>query len=220
MNLEPTSFLDGDIKLSSVVCQQMLDAYDRVFAAMEQKELLEELAESYASTEGRHSKPFNPLLGETLKLIIQIKAFASSHRSASAMVSHHPMIVACQCEGRGWKFWGDSNLKSKFWGRSIQLDPVGVLTLELDDGEIFQWSKVRSSQFNQSVIGDELTTTLKAAFEGLGCGEGRRRRLRRLRGTAANSGDGLGLRRLQSPVDGDGKPDGLIASSITATAEI
>lgn len=52
------------------------------------------------------------------------------------------MIVACHCEGRGWKFWGDSNLRSKFWGRSIQLDPVGVLTMEFDDGEVFQWSKV------------------------------------------------------------------------------
>ena len=52
------------------------------------------------------------------------------------------MLIACHCEGRGWKFWGDSNLKSKFWGQSIQVDPVGVLTLEFDDGEIFQWSKV------------------------------------------------------------------------------
>ena len=52
------------------------------------------------------------------------------------------MIVACYCEGRGWKFCGDSTVKSKFWGQSIQLDPVGVLTLEFDDGEIFQWSKV------------------------------------------------------------------------------
>ncbi len=57
-------------------------------------------------------------------------------------VSHHPTLIACHCEGRGWKFWGDSNLRSKFWGRSIQIDPVGVLTLEFDDGEIFQWSKV------------------------------------------------------------------------------
>lgn len=58
-------------------------------------------------------------------------------------VSHHPTVVACHCQGRGWKFWADSNIRSKFWGRSIQLDPVGVLTLEFDDGEIFQWSKVR-----------------------------------------------------------------------------
>ena len=45
------------------------------------------------------------------------------------------------CEGTGWKFWEDNNLKSKFWGCSIQLDPVGVLTLEFDGGEVFQWSK-------------------------------------------------------------------------------
>lgn len=58
------------------------------------------------------------------------------------------MIVACHCEGRGWKFWADSNLKSKFWGRSIQVDPVGALTLEFDDGEVFQWSKVTTSIYN------------------------------------------------------------------------
>jgi hypothetical protein len=57
-------------------------------------------------------------------------------------VSHHPMVMACHCEGKGWKFWGDSNVKSKFWGQTIQLDPVGVLTLEFDDGETFRWSKV------------------------------------------------------------------------------
>jgi len=58
------------------------------------------------------------------------------------------MIVACHCEGTGWKFSGDSNLKSKFWGRSIQLDPVGTLTLEFDDGEVFQWSKVCLNYFS------------------------------------------------------------------------
>lgn len=58
------------------------------------------------------------------------------------------MIVACHCEGRGWNFWGDSNLKGKFWGRSIQLDPVGILTLQFDDGEMFQWSKVTTSIYN------------------------------------------------------------------------
>ncbi|XP_021900623.1 oxysterol-binding protein-related protein 1C isoform X2 [Carica papaya] len=98
----------------------------------------------YASTEGRICKPFNPLLGETYEADYPDKGV----RFFSEKVSHHPMIVACHCEGTGWKFWGDSNLKSKFWGRSIQLDPVGVLTLEFDDGEIFQWSKVTTSIYN------------------------------------------------------------------------
>eukprot|EP00258_Populus_trichocarpa_P041266 XP_024457285.1 oxysterol-binding protein-related protein 1C isoform X2 [Populus trichocarpa] len=98
----------------------------------------------YASTEGRICKPFNPLLGETYEADYPDKGL----RFFSEKVSHHPMIVACHCEGTGWKFWGDSNLKSKFWGRSIQLDPVGVLTLEFGDGEVFQWSKVTTSIYN------------------------------------------------------------------------
>ncbi|KAK6923683.1 hypothetical protein RJ641_009883 [Dillenia turbinata] len=101
-------------------------------------------ASGYASTEGRNCKPFNPLLGETYEADFPDKGL----RFFSEKVSHHPMIIACHCEGRGWKFWGDSNLKSKFWGRSIQLDPVGVLTLEFDDGEVFQWSKVTTSIYN------------------------------------------------------------------------
>eukprot|EP00246_Nothoceros_aenigmaticus_P014374 TRINITY_DN5423_c0_g1_i2.p1 TRINITY_DN5423_c0_g1~~TRINITY_DN5423_c0_g1_i2.p1 ORF type:complete len:322 (+),score=38.86 TRINITY_DN5423_c0_g1_i2:1-966(+) len=98
----------------------------------------------YASTEVRSCKPFNPLLGETYEGSYQDKGL----RFFSEKVSHHPMVVACHCEGRGWKFWGDSTLKSKFWGRSIQLDPVGTLTLEFQDGEVFKWSKVTTSIYN------------------------------------------------------------------------
>ncbi|KAJ4870607.1 Oxysterol-binding protein-related protein 1C [Raphanus sativus] len=98
----------------------------------------------YASTEGRICKPFNPLLGETYEADYPDKGL----RFFSEKVSHHPMVVACHCDGTGWKFWADSNLKSKFWGRSIQLDPVGVLTLQFDDGEILQWSKVTTSIYN------------------------------------------------------------------------
>ncbi|XP_011081217.1 oxysterol-binding protein-related protein 2A [Sesamum indicum] len=98
----------------------------------------------YASSEGRHCKPFNPLLGETYEADYPEKGI----RFFSEKVSHHPTVIACHCEGKGWKFWGDTNLKSKFWGRSIQLDPVGTLNLEFDDGEIFQWSKVTTSIYN------------------------------------------------------------------------
>ncbi|KAK8354846.1 hypothetical protein V6Z12_A05G247800 [Gossypium hirsutum] len=98
----------------------------------------------YSSTEGRICKPFNPLLGETYEADFPDKGV----HFFSEKVSHHPTIVACHCEGTGWKFWGDSNLKSKFWGRSIMLEPVGVLTLEFEDGEVFQWSKVTTSIYN------------------------------------------------------------------------
>lgn len=98
----------------------------------------------YASSEGRHCKPFNPLLGETYEADYPEKGI----RFFSEKVSHHPTLIACHCEGKGWKFWCDTNLKSKFWGRSIQVDPVGTLNLEFDDGETFQWSKVTTSIYN------------------------------------------------------------------------
>ncbi|KAI7740696.1 hypothetical protein M8C21_014718 [Ambrosia artemisiifolia] len=98
----------------------------------------------YASSEGRHCKPFNPLLGETYEADYPEKGV----RFFSEKVSHHPTLIACHSEGKGWKFWGDSNIRTKFWGRSIQLDPVGVLTLEFDDGEVFQWSKVTTNIYN------------------------------------------------------------------------
>ncbi|KAK4344439.1 hypothetical protein RND71_037533 [Anisodus tanguticus] len=98
----------------------------------------------YACTDGRKFKPFNPLLGETYEANYPDKEL----RFISEKVSHHPLILARHCEGRGWKMWGDTNLKSKFWGPSIQLDPVGVLNLEFDDGEVFRWSKVTTSIHN------------------------------------------------------------------------
>lgn len=98
----------------------------------------------YSSTEDRNCKPFNPLLGETYEADFPDKGV----RFFSEKVSHHPMIVACHCDGKGWKVWGDSTVKSKFWGQSIQLDPVGILTLEFEDGEVFQWSKVTTSIHN------------------------------------------------------------------------
>ncbi|KAL8266480.1 hypothetical protein R6Q59_003824 [Mikania micrantha] len=98
----------------------------------------------YASSEGRHCKPFNPLLGETYEADYPEKGI----RFFSEKVSHHPTIIACHSEGKGWKFWGDSNIKTKFWGRSIHIYPIGILTLEFDDGEVFQWSKVTTSIHN------------------------------------------------------------------------
>ncbi|KAM3262629.1 hypothetical protein ACQJBY_053020 [Aegilops geniculata] len=102
----------------------------------------------YASSDGRPCKPFNPLLGETYEADFPENGI----RFFSEKVSHHPMVMACHCEGRGWKFWGESNVKSKFWGQTIQLDPVGVLTLEFDDGEIYKWSKITTT-INNLIIG-------------------------------------------------------------------
>ncbi|XP_039056925.1 oxysterol-binding protein-related protein 2A-like [Hibiscus syriacus] len=98
----------------------------------------------YSSTEGRDCKPFNPLLGETYEADYPERGV----RFFSEKVSHHPTLIAFHCEGKGWKTWGESDLRAKFSGQSIQLNPVGVITLEFVDGEIFQWSKVTTNIYN------------------------------------------------------------------------
>ncbi len=54
---------------------------------------------------------------------------------------HHPTVLAAYAEGRGWKFAGDAEVKSKFWGRSIELTPIGLLTLSFQDGDVYTWNK-------------------------------------------------------------------------------
>lgn len=58
-------------------------------------------------------------------------------------VVHHPTIIAAHAWGRQWQFAGDVDLRSKFWGRSIELHPVGVLKLTFADGDQYSWHKVR-----------------------------------------------------------------------------
>lgn len=46
-------------------------------------------------------------------------------RFIAEKVVHHPTIIAAHAEGRGWSLDGDADVKSKFWGRSIELHPEG-----------------------------------------------------------------------------------------------
>ncbi|CAI5514816.1 unnamed protein product [Closterium sp. Naga37s-1] len=88
--------------------------------------------------DGRMHKPFNPLLGETTEGDYPDKGI----RYISESVVHYPPMIAWHVDGTGWKFWGDVCPKIRFWGPSIQLDPVGVLTVQFDDGETYAWSNV------------------------------------------------------------------------------
>ncbi|GJP87096.1 hypothetical protein CLOP_g17066 [Closterium sp. NIES-67] len=92
----------------------------------------------YSGNDGRMHKPFNPLLGETTEGDYPDKGI----RYISESVVHYPPMIAWHVDGTGWKFWGDVCPKIRFWGPSIQLDPVGVLTVQFDDGETYEWSNV------------------------------------------------------------------------------
>ncbi len=61
--------------------------------------------------------------------------------STISQVSHHPNILELYAEGRGWQVWAETYVKSKFWGRSIDINPVGEIRLQFADGELFTWTK-------------------------------------------------------------------------------
>lgn len=91
----------------------------------------------------RLSKPFNPLLGETYELTRDDLGF----KILCEQVSHHPPISAFHVDStnneRDWKFYGDVNAKTKFWGKSIEIYPKGTLTLELNSlNETYTWQSV------------------------------------------------------------------------------
>ncbi|CAG8484674.1 3190_t:CDS:2 [Paraglomus occultum] len=83
-------------------------------------------------------KPFNPLHGETYEFLRQDKGF----RFISEKVSHHPPIMACHAEAEDWVFWQDSKLKTKFWGKSMELISFGKVNISIPKhGDHFSFNK-------------------------------------------------------------------------------
>ncbi|KAK5449405.1 hypothetical protein LTS15_008949 [Exophiala xenobiotica] len=103
-------------------------------------------ASEYASTIGRVAKPFNPLLGETYEYVRPDKGY----RFFIEQVSHHPPIGAAHAESARWDYWGESAVRSKFYGKSFDINPLGTWFLRLRPStggppELFTWKKVTSS---------------------------------------------------------------------------
>ncbi|XP_029426565.1 oxysterol-binding protein-related protein 1 isoform X2 [Nannospalax galili] len=92
-----------------------------------------------ASQWERTGKPFNPLLGETYELVRDDLGF----RLISEQVSHHPPISAFHAEGlnNDFIFHGSIYPKLKFWGKSVEAEPKGTITLELlEYNEAYTWT--------------------------------------------------------------------------------
>ncbi|ODV90835.1 hypothetical protein CANCADRAFT_15183, partial [Tortispora caseinolytica NRRL Y-17796] len=105
-------------------------------------------ASEYASTTKRVAKPFNPLLGETYEYCRPDHLY----RFFVEQVSHHPPVSAAYAESPLWTYYGESAVKSKFNGRSFDINPLGTWYLELRPfeapEELYTWKKV-----NTSVVG-------------------------------------------------------------------
>lgn len=73
----------------------------------------------YSSITDRTLKPFNPILGETYELVTK------DFKYLAEQVSHHPPITASHSYGKGYEYWTHTEMKSKFWGKSLEFTPLG-----------------------------------------------------------------------------------------------
>uniref|UniRef100_A0A671P9U8 Oxysterol-binding protein n=1 Tax=Sinocyclocheilus anshuiensis TaxID=1608454 RepID=A0A671P9U8_9TELE len=100
----------------------------------------------YASSYYRAGgKPFNPVLGETYECDRPDKGFCF----VAEQVSHHPPISACHAESKNFIFWQDVRWRNKFWGKSMEIVPVGTTHVVLPGfGDHYEWNKVTSCIHN------------------------------------------------------------------------
>lgn len=92
-----------------------------------------------ASQWERTGKPFNPLLGETYELMREEEGY----RLISEQVSHHPPVSAFHAQSlkHEFEFHGSIDPKLKFWGKSVEAEPKGTMTLELlKHKEAYTWT--------------------------------------------------------------------------------
>ncbi|XP_044900555.1 oxysterol-binding protein-related protein 7 isoform X1 [Panthera onca] len=110
----------------------LLDQASRVADPCERMVYIAAFAVSaYSSTYHRAGcKPFNPVLGETYECERPDRGF----RFISEQVSHHPPISACHAESENFIFWQDMKWKNKFWGKSLEIVPVGTVNVSLPRG--------------------------------------------------------------------------------------
>ncbi|KAL4875522.1 Oxysterol-binding protein-domain-containing protein [Aspergillus karnatakaensis] len=146
----PVSFNEPTSLLQRVA--EDLEYTDLLDIAADQSDSMERLvyvaayaASEYASTIGRVAKPFNPLLGETFEYVRPDKGY----RFFVEQVSHHPPIGVALAESPKWDYWGESSLKSKFYGKSFDINLLGTWFLKLRPAsggeELYTWKKVTSS---------------------------------------------------------------------------
>lgn len=141
---EPLSFLQRlaeDVEYSGLFdrAAECADAHERLMW------VTVGIISHYNSTEGRMTKPFNPLLGETYELN------TANLRFVAEQVSHHPPISACYCEAidGAWKYYNTIHVVSKFHANSVTVNPIGLNFVEIPKyGDVYAFNQVTSCVHN------------------------------------------------------------------------
>lgn len=120
---------------------------------------------SYAHTRHRTGrKGFNPMLAETFE-DIRMKFIAEK-------VSHNPVIIAYHAEGNGWELDATSAGKTKFWGKSLEVIPLGTTRLNIG-GDRYEWNKpssfIRNLMMGTKYLEHCGTMTIKNVAIGTSC---------------------------------------------------
>ncbi|KAG1715647.1 hypothetical protein ID866_1529 [Astraeus odoratus] len=98
----------------------------------------------YAHTRHRTGrKGFNPVLAETFE-DIRMKFIAEK-------VSHNPVIIAYHAEGNGWELEATSAGKTKFWGKSLEIIPLGTTRLSIGQDR-YEWQVNKPSSFMRNLM--------------------------------------------------------------------
>ncbi|XP_018566852.1 oxysterol-binding protein-related protein 3 isoform X1 [Anoplophora glabripennis] len=144
--------LNEPLNVLQRLCEELeySDLLDKAASIDDPYERMVEIAafavSAYASTLSRAgNKPFNPLLGETYECIREDKGF----RFLAEQVSHHPPVGACYAESSNFTFWQEARVKTKFWGKSMEFQPLGSIHVLLPKtGDLYTWNKVTTCVHN------------------------------------------------------------------------
>ncbi|KAH8835365.1 oxysterol binding protein [Flagelloscypha sp. PMI_526] len=120
-----------------------VEYYELLTKAAESTDSVERLAfiaafaiSGYAHTRYRSSrKGFNPMLAETFE--------DDRMHFIAEKVKHNPVEMAYHADGPGWELTATSAGKTKFWGKSLEIIPLGSTHLQIGEDH-FQWKKPSS----------------------------------------------------------------------------
>ncbi|KAJ3510724.1 hypothetical protein NLJ89_g4514 [Agrocybe chaxingu] len=120
---------------------------------------------SYAHTRHRTGrKGFNPMLAETFE-DVRMKFIAEK-------VRHNPLEIAYHAEGENWELSATTFGKTKFWGKSLEIIPLGTNRLKIG-ADVYVWKKPSSFVRNLMVGTKYLehcgTMTIENTATGLRC---------------------------------------------------
>lgn len=97
----------------------------------------------YGGTQHRCTKPFNPILGETYEFKTK------KWRYCAEQVSHHPPITAAHVKSKKYELWLNTHLKSKFYGKSVEVSPLGLQKYMFKDtGDVYEYQQPKTSAQN------------------------------------------------------------------------